>query len=64
MKSDLSRINRITDALNHLWHMHPDLQFGQLVYYIADVERWDNIFHVEDDQWINWIEELVGDASE
>jgi uncharacterized protein YihD (DUF1040 family) len=62
MVRNSDRINRVTDALNHLWHQNPHLHLGQLIYHVADVERWDNIFYVDDDQWTVWIEELLSEG--
>jgi hypothetical protein len=50
---DINRIDRITYALNILWHKYPDLRFGQIVDMIQQLGT--DLFYIEDEQ----IEEIL-----
>lgn len=45
---DINRIDRITYALNILWHKYPDLRFGQVVDMVQQLGT--DLFYVEDEQ--------------
>jgi uncharacterized protein YihD (DUF1040 family) len=60
---DPKRINHITDALNHLWHMAPEQRLIQLLHNVT--YRPDRtIYEVDDDELLECIENAIEQLQE
>jgi len=55
------RIDVITDKLNQLWHLYPDLRFAQILSILELPEELKNTesFYWEDDVWENIINNTI-----
>jgi hypothetical protein len=56
---DPQRINSVTDALNHLWHMCPDHRLYQLVYNVGYEPDGIPLYAIEDEEWLERIEAAI-----
>jgi hypothetical protein len=53
------RIPIIINKLEKAWKLVPDWRLGQLVSNLIGNGRQD-VFHPEDDQWEQWLDEFIG----
>lgn len=57
---DPNRIPQVTEKLSELWKLMPDMRFGQLFYMLNQIYNDGNdFFSIEDDDWINYIENEI-----
>jgi protoporphyrinogen oxidase len=56
---DPQRINRVTDALNHLWHMCPDQRLYQLIHNVGYESEGMPLYAIEDEDWLERIEAAI-----
>jgi len=59
--NDSERIDRILKLISTIWHKHPDLRLGQLLFIFADFI--DDIFYYKDDKTEKLLEENLKEAS-
>ena len=57
---DPNRIYEIVDLLALVWENHPDWRFGQLVFNLLGSGPQD-VFFVEDDEWLKLLKEHYND---
>lgn len=50
------RIDEICDALKYLWHLCPDLRFGQLISDVYGITGNGKFFYMEDEEALRRIE--------
>ena len=62
---DINRIPVILDKFKILWasDQSSDLRFGQLVYILSQKLGKDDIFNIEDDEWVKVIDEMLKEVS-
>lgn len=59
---DPNRIPVILKAIKKVWTRNPDLRLGQLIVNAVDTE--DNVFYIEDENLLFWLEELYKEYEE
>lgn len=50
---DPKRIDKMTELINKIWHLYPDMRFWQIINILEFPEelRGKDLFYVEDDVW-------------
>lgn len=56
---DITRIRPFLEKIEELWKIHPDLRFGQLVVLMQYTGSVADIFHPEEDEWLQVINKLI-----
>ena len=51
-----NRIDEFCDWLKYLWHLCPDLRFGQLISNVYGIKENAEFFYMEDDEALRKIE--------
>lgn len=56
---DPNRITEFMSTFQALWQQYPDLRFGQLVEILKIKHNRGDVFYLEDDSFLKWIQDML-----